>query len=159
MREPHPPNHVTHWSRGNEANQKRYISTFIKLMAPKLGKVLTQDEVTPHKTWRDTSTLHSHGNSETSVSFSSILVILRLLEVCAERNWLIQVLAYFYPSLSKKYTISNVKQAVDMQRKACADQKETQKCQLVLRVLRWTRSWLIQKFICITASANPEALK
>ena len=32
-------------------------------------------------------------------------------------------------------------------------------CQLELRVLRGTRSGLIQKFICITASVNPEALK
>ena len=33
------------------------------------------------------------------------------------------------------------------------------KCQLELRVLRWARSGVIQKSICITASVNPEALK
>ena len=38
-------------------------------------------------------------------------------------------------------------------------ESKTQKCQLELRMLRWTRSWPIQKFICITVSVNPEALK
>ena len=67
--------------------------------------------------------------------------------------------AYFYPSLSKKYIISNVEEAAEIQRKACAYQKQTQKCQLELRVPRSTRFWLIQKFVCITASVNPVALK
>ena len=44
-----------------------------------------------------------------------------MTEVCAEGNWPIQVLAYFHP-LSKKY-ISKVKEAVEMQLKACAHQK------------------------------------
>ena len=35
-------------------------------MAPKLGKVVAQDEGAPTKTSRDTSVLQSHGNSKTS---------------------------------------------------------------------------------------------
>ena len=44
-------------------------------------------------------------------------------------------------------------------KKACARQKQTQKCQLELGMLRWSRSWVIWEFICITASVNPVALK
>ena len=40
----------------------------------------------------------------------------------------------------QKTCISNVKEAVEMQRKVCARQKQTPKCQLELKVLRWTRS-------------------
>ena len=43
--------------------------------------------------------------------------------VCAEENLIIQVSAYFYTSLSKKYIISKVKETAEIQRKACAYQK------------------------------------
>ena len=44
-------------------------------------------------------------------------------------------------------------------KKACARQKQIQKCQLELGMLRWSRSWVIWKFICITASVNLVASK
>ena len=81
-------------------------------MVPKLSRVMTQDERTPPAKSRDTSILQSYDNSKTSyflnhrvhapqtqqgTAYSVVITI----EVCAERNWLIQVSAYFYP-LSKK---------------------------------------------------------
>ena len=44
MRRPYPQSHVTHQPRGQVTNQKRYISTFIRSMAPKLARTLSQDE-------------------------------------------------------------------------------------------------------------------
>ena len=44
-------------------------------------------------------------------------------EIRARGNWIIQVPVYFYPSLSKKYIILNIKEAAKIQRKACAYQK------------------------------------
>ena len=92
MREPLPQIHLTHQPLGHMTTQRRYISTFIRYMDPKLSRILVT------------------------------LVITK--KVCAEGNWLIQVPDYYYPSLSKKmYNISNVKEAVGMQRKACACRK------------------------------------
>ena len=55
MRETHPKIHRTFQSRGHLANEKRYISTFTRSMAPERSKVVTQDEeTTPTKT-RDIS--------------------------------------------------------------------------------------------------------
>ena len=86
---------------------------------------------------------------------SRILVILVIMiEVCWSKYQLISILL-----CQKKYNISNVKETVGMQGKACACRKETQKYQLELGVLIWARQWVIQKFICITASVNPGALK
>ena len=48
-----------------------------------------------------------------------------------------------YPSLSysrRKNCISDVKKAVEIQRNACASQKQTQKYQLELRMLIWSIS-------------------
>ena len=92
MREPHPQSHVTRRPLGHVTTKRRYISTFIRPMDPKLSRIL------------------------------ATLCLLRY-EVCAEGNWVFQVSAYFYPSLSKKYNISNVKEAAGMQRKACACRK------------------------------------
>ena len=44
------------------------------------------------------------------------------IDVCVEGNWLIQVSADFYPSLSKMY-LSNVKESGEIQPKACVRQK------------------------------------
>ena len=133
MTGPHPQSQVTHQLRGYMANQNRYISTSTRPMVPKVGRMLTQDEGAPPKKSRNTSILQSHGNSKTSyflnhrayglqtqqdAGYSVVITI----DVCAERNWLIQVSSYFHPSLSKKY-ISNMKEAVKMQRKASARQK------------------------------------
>ena len=39
------------------------------------------------------------------------------------------------------------------------NKRKNQKCRLELRVLRSTRFWIIQKFVCITTTVNPVALK
>ena len=39
------------------------------------------------------------------------------------------------------------------------NKRKNKKCRLELRVLRSTRFWIIQKFVCITATVNPVALK
>ena len=110
------------------------ISTFTKPMYPKFRRVGTQDEGTPPTKSPDTLTTWSRDNSKTlyfhfrkaygsqtkqDTGYTEVITI----EVCAEGNWLIQVSAYFYPSLSKKYNISNVKEAIGVQWKACACRK------------------------------------
>ena len=134
MRGPYPQSHVTLRYRGHVTNKIRYISTFTRPMYPKLRRVVTQDEGAPPTKLRDTLTTWSCDNSKTlylhfhkaygsqtqqDTGYSVVITI----EVCAEGNWLIQASAYFYPSLSKEYNISNVKEAVGMQRKACACRK------------------------------------
>ena len=91
----------------------------------------------------------------------SMLVILWLLRwsfAQKEIGWpkYYILLCHFW---EQKTCFSNVKEAVEMQPKACARQKQTQKCQLELKMLKWTRSCIFQKFICISASVNSEVLK
>ena len=63
MRGPNPQCHVTLRHRGHLANKKRYISTFIQCMDPKLSRVATQDEENAPMKSRDTSILWSHYKS------------------------------------------------------------------------------------------------
>ena len=44
MRERHPQSHVIHRSRVYVTNEKQFISTFTRPMAPKHGRLPTQDE-------------------------------------------------------------------------------------------------------------------
>ena len=89
------------------------ILTFTRPMYPKFRRVVTQDEGTPPTKLRDTLTTWSRDNSKMlylhfrkaygsqtkqDTGYSVVITI----EVCAEGNWLIQVSAYFYPSLPKK---------------------------------------------------------
>ena len=64
MRGPHLQSHVTYRARGHVANQKLYISTFTRLMDPKLSRVVTQDEVNPPTKSRDTSIVWSRDTSK-----------------------------------------------------------------------------------------------
>ena len=68
MRGPHPQSRVTLRYCGHETNKKRCISTFTRLIYPKLRRVLTQDEGTPPTKSRDKSTTWSHDNSGTQVT-------------------------------------------------------------------------------------------
>ena len=136
MREPQPKSHVTLRCCGHVTNKERYFSTFTRRMYPKHRRVVTQDKGTPPTNSRDTSTTWSwsRGSSKTLyLHFQKVYIsqtqqdtgysVVITIEVCAEENWMIQVSAYLYPSLPKKYNISNVKEAVVMQRKACACRK------------------------------------
>ena len=124
IKEPHPQSQVRHRPLGHVTAQRRYISTFMRPMDPKVSRILV------------------------------ILWLLRQRFAQKEIGWpnyqLISILL-----CQNKYNIFTVKEAAWTQWKACA----CRKCQLELRVFRWTRSWVIQKFICITASVNPGALK
>ena len=82
-------------------------------MYPKFRSVITLDEGTSSTNSRVTSTTWSRGNSKKlylhfhkaygsqTLQDTGYSVVFKI-EVCAEGNWLIQVSAYFYPSLSKK---------------------------------------------------------
>ena len=78
-----------------------------------LGHVTTQI--------RYISTFNKAYGSQTQQDTGYSVVI--TIGVCAEGNWLIEASVYFYPSLSKEYNISNVKEAAGMQRKAGACRK------------------------------------
>ena len=92
------------------------ISTSIKPMDPKISRVVTQNEGAPLTKSRDilitwscdnSMTLYLHfrkaygSQTQQDTSYSVVVTI----EVCAEGNSQIQVLAYFYPSLSNKSII------------------------------------------------------
>ena len=135
MRGPHPQSHETLRYRGHVTNTKRYISTFTRPVHLKLRRVVTQDEGTPPTKSRDTSTAWSCDNSKTLYlhfhkAFGSQTQqdngysVFITIEVCAEGNSVIQVSAYFYPSLPNKYNISNVKEAVGMQRKLSENKRK-----------------------------------
>ena len=110
---------------------KRYIFTFARPIYPKLRNVVTQDEGTPPTKSCDTSTTWSCDNSKTLyLHFHKAYgpqtyqdTGYSVVTLCGEGDWLIQASTYFHPSLSKEYNISNVKEAVRMQRKACACRK------------------------------------
>ena len=121
-------------TKSRDSSISRSRDKIKNVISPNLGGVVTQDEGTPPTKSRDTSTTWSCDNSKTlylhfhkaygsqtqqDTGFSVVITI----EICAEGNWLIQAQACFYPSLPKEYNISNVKEAVGMQRKACACRK------------------------------------
>ena len=64
MRKPHPQSHVTLRHRGHLTNKKRYISTFIQCMDPKLSKVVTEHERNLPIKSRDTSVVWSRDKSK-----------------------------------------------------------------------------------------------
>ena len=64
MRGLHPQCHVTLRQRGHLRNKKRYISTFIQCMNPKLSRVVTQDEGNSPTKSRKTSIVWSHDKSK-----------------------------------------------------------------------------------------------
>ena len=113
MKEPHPQSHVTHHPSGHMTNQRRYITTFARPMDPKLSRVLAQDEGTPSTMSRDTLTMWSRDKLKLlylhflktcgyQIQEDTGYSVVATTEICAEGNWIIQVSAYFYPSLSKK---------------------------------------------------------
>ena len=121
-------------TKSRDSSISRSRDKIKNVISPNLGGVVTQDEGTPRTKSCDTSTTWSCHNSKTlylhfheaygsqtqqDTGFSVVITI----EICAEGNWLIQAQACFYPSLPKEYNISNVKEAVGMQRKACACRK------------------------------------
>ena len=125
MKKLHPQSHVTHRPSSHITNQRRYISTVTRPMDPKLSRVVAQDEGTPPTKLCDTSTtwwcdksklLYLHflkacgSETQEDTGYSVIVTI----EVCPEGYWIIQVSAYFHPSLSKKYIMSNVKEAAEI---------------------------------------------
>ena len=59
MREPHPQSHVRLRYRGHLPNKKRYISTFTRLMDPKVSQFVTLGKGTPTK--KSHVTHRSHG--------------------------------------------------------------------------------------------------
>ena len=64
MRRPYPQSHVTHQPRGQVTNQKRYISTFTRSMAPKLARTLSQDEESQgriQRFWKKGALVGHHG--------------------------------------------------------------------------------------------------
>ena len=111
------------WSRNK---LKKRISTFTRPINSKLRSVVFLDEGTPPTKSRDDNSktyLHFHKDCGSQTQKDTGYSVVITIEVCAEGNWLIQVSAYFYPSLSKKYNISNVKEAIGVQWKACACRK------------------------------------
>ena len=134
MRGPHPQSHVTLCYRGHVTNKKRYNSTFTKPMDPKLSRVVAQDEGAQPTKPRDTLTTWSRDKSKTlylhflktcGLNLGRILVILRLLqqrfvqkEIGQSKYQLTSILR-----CQKKYIISTVKEAAEIQQKACAYKK------------------------------------
>ena len=113
-------------------NQIRYISTFTRPMPSpqkKLGRVLTQDEgATPTKSC-DTSILQSHDNSKNSYILncracaletkqSAGYSVVATIELCAEGNWLIRILASFHP-LSKNVYVKFERSCRDATENLC----------------------------------------
>ena len=133
MRGHHPQSHVTLRYRDHVTNKKRYISTFTRPMYAKLRRVVTQDERTPPTKSRDTLTTQSCDNSKTLyVHFHEAYGSQTQQDTgysgyyhrgLRRRKLADPSISLFYPFLSNEYNISNVKEAVWMQRKACACQK------------------------------------
>ena len=80
-----------------------------------------------------------------------------MMEVCAEGNWLIQVSAISIFLCQNNY-ISNVKEAVDMQRSLFSSKINT-KMATITKSVEMNYIVTIQKFTCVISSVNTETLK
>ena len=67
-------------------------------------------------------------------------------------------ISYIHPSLSKQFYIKCERSRRDATESFFPPKINTKMPTRIKNVERYTRSWLIQKFICTTSSMNPEAL-
>ena len=172
----HPQNHVTHQPSGHVTNQRRYNTIFTRPMDLKLSRRWLRMREPPPLPKKKVTWYINH------VVMWQIKVVISPL---SQGLWISNLGGYWLfcgcydrglhrrkldnPGISLLLSLV-VKKSIlyEMLKKPprykgklvlTKNKRKNQKCRLELRVLRSTRFWIIQKFVCITATVNPVALK